>query len=240
VARTVQYLGVGGATAGVPNRVDPEYVVRSWVQFTKTIPAWVAVGMAERETGFALNELDTEDSGFQSLGIFQLSRAEAIKAFRPEADLYSLDDSSAVLATILERNLDRILEIATDAASRGLGKMPISSGVVIDDVWPFLALSHNLGLGNPENPNPGGAGVLPGIAHYGLNWPATFATAHPSMLRQLAYGDAALTGGSSWREEFAQITPPENASTGAGTRMVILVAAGAAGALWLLTKGWWV
>jgi len=239
--RTVRYVGINGATEGQPLRVDPQFVVEAWVRATPRIPAFVAVGMAERESNFTLNELDTEPSGFQSAGIFQLSWKERVRAARPEADLYNLDDSCAVLATLLEGYLDQIIETANDAYARGLGKPPIVNGAITDDVWPYVALTHNLGPGDPSNPNPGGAGTLPGIAHFGLDWPASFQNAHPSMGPQLAYGNAALSGGSQWRDEFASIVSPPGTAPAANAfrwRMVALAAAIGGATWWALEKGW--
>jgi hypothetical protein len=217
-----------GALAGVRNTVTGDQVCTSWVKCTGTVPTKVAVAMAGHESSFTLNEHDTEISGYESFGIFQLSRAEMYgpPALLPTGNVYDLDDSCKALACILEANLTVILRVASAAYANGLGKNPVdANGNPIDDVWAYVAVSHNIGLGSELNTNPGGKGVLPGIVAYGLSWPDAFQQAHPSMTAQATYGSDAISGGDSWSDAWASIQPdPSNPpSTGAATRMLVFI-----------------
>lgn len=233
---TTRFLADGSVDEGTRHTCSAEDVVRAWIASTSIIPAYVAVGMAERESSFTLNEEDTEDSGYVSTGIFQLgddTRRQAVKrglVSATWADFTKLDDSCKVLSCTLEENLQAILVAAVDAFSRGLGKNPTDeNGQPIPDVWAYVAVSHNIGLGSKSNDNAGGAGVLPGIVHYGLSWPDAFVTAHPSMQdRQVRYGNTAMSGGAQWTTDLAALLPSPVAGLAAkverGSVLLLLLA----------------
>lgn len=145
MGRTVKYL-----PDGKPIRVSSADVESAWPSVR--IPALFAVETARHESGFSTNEVDTEPSGFVSKGIFQLSDDEAKKAGYPGANLLALGDSSAVFSTLMERNLDSLIST--------LGHTP--SGQEEIDIWAYLFISHNQGLGAAQKT----------IKNYGMNWEA--------------------------------------------------------------------
>ncbi len=216
---TVRFLADASTPAGQRHTTSARAVVEAWLRVTSTIPAYVAVGMAERESSFTLNEEDTEEDGYVSTGIFQLggdTRRSALArglVSAAVADFCNLDDSCKVLACVLEGNLATIIKTAIDASARGLGKSPYdASGTLIPDVWAYLAVSHNIGMGSASNSNPGGKGILPGLVAFGLDWPRAFVAAHPSMAdRQVNYGNTAMSGGSKWTADLGELLPAPSA-----------------------------
>ena len=81
------------------------------------VSAAYALGTAQHETNYALNEVDTEVSGFVSSGIFQLSEEEKGEAGLPSADLLTLEGATDVLAAIAEQRLTRILVVHRPAVA---------------------------------------------------------------------------------------------------------------------------
>lgn len=243
---SVRFLATTNVPAGERERTSARAVAEAWLRVTSSIPAYVAVGMAERESNFTLNEEDTEDSGYVSTGIFQLgsdTRRSAMKRgllTAAAADFCTLDDSCKVLACVLEGNLSTIIAAATDANARGLGKSPYdSTGTLIPDVWAYLAVSHNIGMGSSSSGDPYGRGVMPGINAFGLSWPDAFTRAHPSMGdRQVRYGNTAMSGGSQWTADLGALLPSPAAGIAAkvergGVLFLLLAIAGL-----LLAVGW--
>src|ERR1700738_4552395 len=82
-------------------RVSPYDVVQSVLAISPIIPARVVVGMVGHESSFASNERDTEESGFQSYGLGQVSREEAVRAGRPAANPLDKDEKLAVAVSPL-------------------------------------------------------------------------------------------------------------------------------------------
>src|SRR5258708_4603677 len=116
---------------------SPIDIVTAWRAASTRIPAQYALGTAQHESSFTLNQVDTEVSGFVSRGIYQLSDDEAEAAGKPDADLLSLGDSTAVFVTICETRLDAIIAAAT---AKGTTIDPASPP---DDLWAYLYLAHN-------------------------------------------------------------------------------------------------
>ena len=208
--RTVRFLNGRVSTT-------PEEIVRTFVQYTTRVPASCALGIAARETpAYYLDEEDTESTGFVSTGVFQLSRADAARALRPLADLTSLEDSCAVLATILEGYLDTL-----EAAAGG-----------IDDAT-FFAAGGAAYLGWAHNAGPGGVpgkfGPIDSIRAYGLDWsalkqrPDNQAPGSYMAARMIPYGDDCITGGRDWSTDLASVTPPAGAATGFKPRLGLLL-----------------
>lgn len=160
-------------------RVSPGVLAATWRQHSERIPAQYAVGTAQHESDFSLNEVDTEPSGFRSLGLFQLSSEERLHSPRPMADLLTLEGSCAVLAYVAERRLDAIIRIA--------GFDP--AGALPADVWAYLALAHNQGLGACERT----------LNTHRLAWSA-YKLRNPQLANLGAYGDDCISGGERWPE----------------------------------------
>ena len=169
-------------TIFVPNgtrvRSSAAEIVAAWRRHTGRIPAQFALGTAQHESNFTLNEVDTEESGFVSKGIFQLSDEEAAEAGRPKANLLALEDATEVFSVLCERRLQRLIE----AADLNEDNLPA-------DVWAYLALAHNQGL----------AAAHKTIRAHGLDW-AAYKRRNPQLAGMGRYGDDVISGGARWAE----------------------------------------
>jgi hypothetical protein len=192
---------------GVRATVTPRAVAKAWLRETRVIPPQFAVGTALHESSYTLNEIDLPTAGSKDHttgGIFQLDVAtfvpinigDAAAVGMPDKNIYDLADACAVFAALSERRLRRIL----DAADLWLADHqygPLDHFNPPPDVWAYLALAHNQGLG----------ACLKTIAAYGLDW-ADYKRRNPtvniSMVRNgRIYGDDAIGGGPDWLDEFA-------------------------------------
>lgn len=173
---------------GHPIKVSPSDIVDAWRQVSSRIPARFAVGTAKHETDYTLNETDAGDQsdGTDSIGLFQISRAEALSAGHPLADLTSLSDACTVFAVLMHRNLDKILSLS--------GESPLNP-----DVWAYLAMSHNMGMGAVEKT----------IKQYGLDWGAYKARNPAVPLVAHGYGDDVVSGGPDWDPAWDELPPPD-------------------------------
>lgn len=115
--------------------VAPAELVACWRLHCPTIPAQYACGTVQHETDYTLNEKDTEPSGYESFGIFQLGTEEQTQVGMGRTNLYALDDSVLVMGALAQNRLSRI-EVATHALSYHE-----------PDLWAYLAVAHNQGLG---------------------------------------------------------------------------------------------
>ena len=113
---------------------SPREIVNAWRAATTRIPAKFALGTAQHESNFTINEVDTEESDVVTIGIYQLSAEEAAQSDNPNADLTTLADSTSVFATLCERRVDQIITWAALAAS-----------LLPSDVWAYLYIAHNQG-----------------------------------------------------------------------------------------------
>jgi len=163
----------------------------AWAATTR-IHAKFFVATAERESGFATNEVDTEPNGFVSEGLYQLSAEEADDIGMHDADLLDPVISTRVFARLQERRLSAIIRAA------------IGPPILREpDVWAYLGLAHNQGL----------SAALKTIKTYGLNWDA-YKERNPTS-RICRYGDAMIDGGTRWPEvELAMQgkPPPDDAA----------------------------
>jgi hypothetical protein len=174
MGRRVEFL-----PGGTRRRIEPAAVAAAWVRATTKIPPQYACGTAQHETDFTANEVDTEESGFVSKGIFQLSDEEAAEAGRPGADLLNLDQAAAVLAAVAQH---RLAAIVVAAHLDGWTRLP-------NDVWAYLALAHNQGLG----------AALKTIRLHGLDW-TSYKKRNSQLAAMAAYGDDCVSGGARWSE----------------------------------------
>ncbi len=160
--------------------VAPADLVAAWRRYTQRIPAKYALGTAQHESSFTLNEVDTEKSGYVSKGVYQLSESEAAEAEFSHANLLELEDATRVFCVLCERRLQRIIKTARLAEEN----LPV-------DVWAYLALAHNQGL----------SAALKTIELHGLNW-AAYKQRNPQLAGMGRYGDDVISGGSHWTKEL--------------------------------------
>lgn len=165
--------------------VAPADIVAAWRRYTQRIPAKFALGTAQHESSFTLNEVDTEESGYVSKGIYQLSDREAAEVELPHANLLELEDATKVFYILCERRLRRIIKAARLAQEN----LPV-------DVWAYLALSHNQGV----------SAALKTIELYGLNWDA-YKRRNPQLAGMGRYGDDVISGGPHWTKELDRALP---------------------------------
>ncbi len=183
MSRSTKYL-----PDGRPVRVHADAVVACWREHSTRIDARYATGTAQHETDYALNEKDTEPSGFITMGIFQLSDEECVEAKLATANIYTLEGACMVLATIAEKRLDAILKAS------GLSELEC----LPQGVRAYLAIAHNEGLG----------ACLKTIHTYGLDWKAWVVRNHVKLPEMVAYGNDCISGGSGWLPEFDEVTVP--------------------------------
>jgi hypothetical protein len=159
-------------------------VVAAWRRHSTLVPASYALGTAQHETDFTLNERDVEESGYVSLGLYQVGAEEMAQVGMPLAthDPFDLEIITLVMVDLAEVRLRRI----ADAAWRGGWATLVSNpGSVNPDVWAYLALAHNQGLG----------ACLKTIAAHGLDW-AAYKARNPQLEDMAAYGDDCVSGGA--------------------------------------------
>lgn len=196
------------------HRVAPQLVADLARKLETGIPPQFFVATAERETNFATNEIDVEEDGFTSQGLFQICNG---RWYNPDTNSWSyggraectvatdlLDPAVAVNTFNIIQTL-RLRNIQTAAAQKGN-----FTGV---DVWAYLGLAHNEGL----------EAALKTIKNYGLDWlaykqrngvcafhlqgnslwtmpcdPNKPCTDYGKKIGR--YGDSMITGGTRWIE----------------------------------------
>ncbi len=159
----------------------PHQVAATWRIHTHVIPPQFAVGTADHESSFTLNEVDVEPSGYVSKGIFQVSEDEAREVGMPRADLLQLEDATTVFVALCERRLFQLRAAAAVVAA--------------SDIWAYLAIAHNAGLHT----------ALQSIRRFGLDW-AGFKVRnvkpedpHAWGSKIARYGDDVISGGMYWK-----------------------------------------
>ena len=163
--------------------VEPKEVIRVASLLPSSISMRFLIGSAQHETNFALNEVDTEETGFQTFGLFQLSKDEAKEMGNPNADLLDLYTSVRIFCRLMEKRLESIIK-----AANLIAPYP-------NDIWAYLALCHNQGK----------AACLKTIKNYGLNWEA-YKNRNPKLrIVSSRYGDDCITGG----KYFLMLSPNE-------------------------------
>jgi hypothetical protein len=178
--RIEQYLPDGQRVFAAP--LD---IVTAWRQHTTLIPAQYALGTAQHETSFALNEVDTETSGYVSKGIYQLADSEAADVGFDRANLLELEDATIVFSALCEKRL----KVLARALNLGLDALP-------SDIWAYLAIAHNQGL----------QAALKTLRLHGLDW-AAYKQRNPTLTGIAAYGDDVISGGEKWTHAFELSTP---------------------------------
>jgi hypothetical protein len=163
---------------GVRNTVDPTSVVLLWRKHSTLVSASYALGTAQHETDFTLNEKDTEPSGYVSMGLYQIGAEEMAQVGMPlgSHDPYDLETITIIMVDLAEARLKRIMNAA---------RLTVDLYTPPPDVWAYLALAHNQGLG----------ACLKTIAAHGMNWSA-YCARNPQLADMAAYGNDCITGGT--------------------------------------------
>lgn len=152
------------------------------------------VGTAQHEAGMSLNERDTEESGYISEGIFQLSAEEAAHAGCTGANLLDLDESCVVFQRTCVQRLAALRQAAG-----------MVDGASSPSLYGFLAIAHNQGL----------AAALKSIRAHGMDWTAykkrntsdQSVANHAYMVKMAAYGDDVISGGRLWSDDLLEPSP---------------------------------
>lgn len=153
--RKVEFIGNGGK----PLSAAPADIVACVMRHTSLDPRYF-LGTAQHEpVDFATNEVDTEESGYVSKGIWQLGVEEATSVGMHDADLLDLEESTIVFCKVTERR-----SVAITQAMRNRNPDVIMPASVIAPNTPgfnaYLMIAHNQGL----------AACLKTIALHGLDW----------------------------------------------------------------------
>lgn len=160
------------------------------------------VATAQHESGFAANEVDYEEPDedghvFVSKGLYQISDAEAQKVGFSGVNLLDPLMATRVFVRLLEHNRDALLA--------SLPPMLRAQLATSEDIWAYLALAHNEGLGRFAATDARGrhAGALTTIYNYGIDWRAY-------ELRNVGrgicqYGRDCIDGGPHWQHVSASL-----------------------------------
>lgn len=132
-------------------RVTADQVAEACRKAGATLPLGYYVYTAQHESNFAVNERDTEPSGFMSYGVFQLSMEEARSVKKSGANLLDLDVAARVLVLIAENRRVFI---------RGILKLR-NADPDPKDMAAYVAICHNAG----END-----GTFKNLPKYGLDF----------------------------------------------------------------------
>lgn len=180
-------------------------VAAEWKRWTSRIPASFAVGVGLHESSYTLNERDTEPSGKQTGGVFQLTLGgtsvdafgDATRAGFPDADVFTLEGACKVLASLAESWLDKL-----EAAAGGLD----DASFFAQGGAGYLAWAHNAGLGHGQ--------ALDSVTKYGLDWSASLArNAGTDYFDNHIgpYGNDCISGGPDWTEDMGAPLDPADA-----------------------------
>ncbi len=131
MGRKVEYIGNGGK----PLIVSPAEIVACVMRHTSIDPRYF-LGTAQHETSFVVNEVDTEESGYVSSGLWQLGVEEATSVGMHDADLLDLEESTIVFCEVTEKRANTIVGAARNV------------GVYIGQMKPsplnaYIMIAHN-------------------------------------------------------------------------------------------------
>lgn len=153
--------------------VTPEEIIFEAIKIGTKLRHQYLVGTAKHETNYAVNECDEEENGFRTYGVYQVSRQECREVGEPDVDLLNLANSTRVFCALMEKRLERIIkEINLDP-----NNLPL-------DVWFYLAMIHNMGLG----------ATLKTIKRYGLDAKA-WTERNPKLAKNSRYYNNCISGG---------------------------------------------
>lgn len=144
--RKVEFIGNGGK----PLSAAPADIVACVMRHTSLDPRYF-LGTAQHEpVDFATNEVDTEESGYVSSGLWQLGVEESTSVGMHDADLLDLEESTIVFCKVTEKRATTI-------------EQAVQRPLVITKVRQlnaYLMIAHNQGL----------AACLKTIKLHGLDW----------------------------------------------------------------------
>lgn len=186
---------------------SPYDIVQKWLRHSSIDPRY-ALGTGLHETGYILNEKDTEDSGYVSMGLYQIGSEEMTHVGMSKANPYDLDECTIVFAKLTDERYKAIQKAIHHEWSENES----------NSLRAYLSLAHNQGL----------AACLKTIALHGMDWPGyknrnkaeaqkalddamalddpearTKAVVDAQLKLQwwrkvFAYGDDCVTGGPGW------------------------------------------
>lgn len=139
---------------------QPRDIVLTWMRHTALDPRY-ALGTGLHETSYALNEKDTEDSGYVSMGLYQIGQDEMTHVGMSQANPYDLEECTIVFAKLTEERYKVIWS--------ALGTLPSPDMQTAYNgeltrryasLNAYLSIAHNQGL----------AAALKTIKLHGLDW----------------------------------------------------------------------
>lgn len=191
------------------HHLAPSDVLGIWRGLSSDIPGRFIIGTVEHESDFIVNERTPGDQGdgTPSDGLTQASRAEAIKAGKPLADLFDAAENLTVYAITQHRNLSELHDLI---AGKPLGSP--------SDIWAWLSMAWNQGMGSAST----GKGVRGSIAKHGPDYsgPGGYRERNKSLQHPgfngpaiIAYCDAVISGGKYWQPSWDTLPPADGSTT---------------------------
>ena len=129
---------------------SPRDIVQTWMRHSSLDPRY-ALGTGLHETSYVLNEKDTEDSGYISMGLYQIGSEEMIHVGMPKANAYDLEECTIVFAKLTDERFRAITKAIKHEWSQNES----------ESLRAYLSIAHNQGL----------AACLKTIALHGMDWP---------------------------------------------------------------------
>lgn len=195
--RLVQYRRPDGSLTtdkSAAIRVSPAEVAAAVAG--SLVPESYYQGSAKHESGYAINEVDTEPSGFKSYGIWQISEEEAASR-GGLGEWWTLEAAARVFVPLAESRTQTIL-----------GWFNSTITTAPPDLWAWLAFGHNRGMGGPSTTK----GLYAVVKRHGLDGWDDYKRNNPGDAIN-RYGDDCLPGFSASRTLDAIV----DAVTGAGS-----------------------
>lgn len=157
--------------------VDEGEIILRARRSTTVLPPGLLLGIAENESGSGgddprgckYNEIDEDldDNGNvagTTYGLCQMNRSEALKALKFGAaidpDKLCDPDTNLLVAAAIFQDYAKTLAAAADVDVEGA---PF-------DLWAFVAIAHNVGMGVDHNATSGKKRALAMVQDYGLSW----------------------------------------------------------------------
>lgn len=175
----------------------------------------MAVGTALHETNYTLNEQDTDTSSSgattTTYGLFQVNTDDKwARAKAPTADYWTLEGQCEIFAGVCEYYMGRLLA-AANKYNAAHGLPPLEADSPPPDLWSYIAISHNQGLG----------AALKSIATYGMGWQRyrdeNGQSVNVSAVRDNGvYGDDVQTGGADFDAAYASSSSSSSSSGDGG------------------------
>jgi hypothetical protein len=181
-------------------------VAIAWYKVERDIPTSWAVGVSLHEGNYAINIRDIEPNGHTTGGVFEVDLptlspypeiGDAARVKMPWLNPFDLDDCCKIFAARSRSNLLRIVAAANKwNAAKGLPL--IASNPPPPDVYSYMAIAHNQGLG----------AALLSIQTYGMDWAAYKARPENANVNVAIdrgsgiYGDDVVSGGVDFTSDM--------------------------------------